>query len=53
MKGVKVKGNKMDTVFVVTFAEIMGTKMSPREKVDALNKLYKKVNDSLTIRLFK
>lgn len=53
MKGVKVKGKRIDTIFVVTFAEIMRTRMPVREKVAAINKLYELVNNSLTTRLFR
>ena len=52
-KIIRVKGKKIDTVFVVTFAEIMRTKMSVREKVQAINRLYEQVNDSLTTRMLK
>ena len=53
MRGVKIKGKKIDTLFVVVFAEIMRTRMTVYEKVQAINKLYEIVNDSLSARMFK
>ena len=53
MNKIGVKPKKIDTVFVVTFVEIMNTKMSARERAAALDRLNKSVKDSLAIRMFK
>ena len=52
-KTLRVKGKPVDVVFLVTFAEIMNTKMSARERAIALDKLNRKVTDSLASRMFK
>ena len=54
MRGVQIKkGRKEDTIFVLTFVEIMKSKISAKEKIDALNELCRVANDSLTSRMLR
>ena len=45
-----IKGKAVDTIFVITFAEIMQSDESPRKKMEAMKKLYRCVNKSLKRR---
>lgn len=45
-----IKGKAVDTIFVITFAEIMQSDESSSKKMEAMKKLYRCVDKSLKRR---